>query len=97
MLIPIVEMKEFEKIGFKKMKKPYNECYYLCVAAGIQTIFLSPAMVDIIKWDKNDIRIHKNANCKYKDGRTALEIVCEMVKNNMITSDYLKYKTIKEK
>ena len=26
MLIPIVDMKEFEKVGFKKCKKPYNDC-----------------------------------------------------------------------
>ena len=40
MLIPIVDMKEFEKAGFKRCKKPYDRCYYLCVAKGIQMIFL---------------------------------------------------------
>lgn len=92
MLIPIVDMNEFEKIGFKKCKKPYDECYYLCVARGIQMIFLSPVMVSIIKWKDDDPRIHKKANCKYKDKRTALEIVVEMVKNNMVTCDYLEKK-----
>ena len=89
MLIPIVDMKEFEKAGFKKCKKPYNRCYYLCVAKGIQMIFLSPVMVDIIKWKEDDPRIHKRPNCRYSDGRTALEIVVEMAKNNMISCDYI--------
>ena len=90
MLIPIVDMKEFEKVGFKKCKKPYDKCYYLCVARGIQMIFLSPVMVDIIKWNDDDPRIHKNPNCRFRDKRTALEIVVELVKNNMVTCDYLK-------
>ena len=94
MIIPIVDMKEFEKIGFKKCKKPYDKCYYLCVARGIKMIFLSPVMVDIMKWEENDPRIHKRPNCKYRDCRTALEIVVEMVKNNMITCDYIKNKKI---
>lgn len=89
MIIPIVDMKEFEKAGFKKCKKPYDECYYLCVAKGVQMIFLSPVMVDVIKWKEDDSRIHKRPNCRYKDCRTALEIVVEMAKNNMITCDYL--------
>ena len=90
MLVPIVDMEEFEKIGFKKCRKPYNGCYYLCVAKGIEMIFLSPAMIDIIKWNDEDPRIHKRANCRYRDGRTALEIMCEMIKCNMVTCDYLK-------
>lgn len=89
MIVPIVDIKEFEKVGFKKCKKPYDKCYYLCVAKGIQMIFLSPVMVDIIKWKEDDPRIHKRPNCRYRDCRTALEIVVEMAKNNMITCDYL--------
>ncbi len=90
MLIPIVDMEEFEKVGFKKMKKPYDCCYYLCVAKGIQMIFLSPVMIDIIKWDETDPRIHKKANCKYRDKRTALEIMCKLIQNNMVSCSYLK-------
>lgn len=89
MLIPTVDIKEFEKIGFKKCKEPYNRCYYLCVAKGIQMIFLSPVMIDIIKWQEDDPRIHKRANCRYRDGRTALEIMCELIQANMVTCDYL--------
>ena len=89
MLIPIVDIKEFEKVGFKKCKEPYDMCYYLCVAKGIEMIFLSPVMINIIKWKDDDPRIHKNPNCRYRDGRTALEIMCEMIKNNMVSCDYL--------
>ena len=89
MLVPIVEISEFEKIGFKKCKKPYDECYYLCVAKGIQIIFLSPVMVAIMKWKEDDPRIHKKANCRYRDRRTALEFIVEMAKDNMITCNYL--------
>lgn len=89
MLVPIVDMKEFEKIGFKKCKKPYNMCYYLCFARGIQYIFLSPVMVNICKWQDGDPRIHKHANCRYRDKRTALDFIVELVKNNMISCDYL--------
>ncbi len=28
MLVPITDMKEFEKIGFKKCKKPYDSIIY---------------------------------------------------------------------
>ena len=89
MLIPIVDIKEFEKIGFKMCKKPSGRCYYLCFARGVQYIFLSPKMIDIVNWDDNDPRIHKKANCRYRDRRTALEFIVEMAKNNMITCNYL--------
>lgn len=92
MIKPIVDIKEFEKVGFKKCKKPYNECYYLCVAKGVKMIFLSTVMVNIIDWEDDDPRIHKKANCKYKDNRTALEIVVEMALKGMITCDYLERK-----
>lgn len=89
MLIPTVDIKEFEKVGFKKCKKPYDKCYYLCFSRGIQYIFLSPVMIDIIKWEKADPRIHENANCRYRDKRTALDFLVELVKAGMVTCDYL--------
>lgn len=89
MLVPIKDIKEFEKIGFKKCKKPYDCCYYLCFSRGVQYIFLSSVMVDIVKWEDNDPRIHKNANCKYRDTRTALEFLCELVKKGYVSCDYL--------
>lgn len=59
MLVPKVDMKEFEKIGFKKCKKPYDGCYYLCFSRGVQYIFLSPVMIDIVKWEDNDLEYIK--------------------------------------
>ena len=88
MLIPTVDIKEFEKIGFKKCKKPYDRCYYLAFARGKQYIFLSSKMLNIVKWEENDPRIHKNANCRYKDKRTALEFMCELVKEGYVSLDY---------
>lgn len=92
MLIPIVNTKEFEKVGFKRCKKPYNECYYLCFSHGVQYIFLSPVMIDIVKWKDDDPRIHINANCRYRDSRTALEFMCELIQKNMVSCDYLEMK-----
>lgn len=87
MLVPKVDIKEFEKYGFKKCKEPYgsSNCYYLCVSRGIKMIFVSPVILDITEWDKNDPRIHKRANCRYKDMRTALDIVYELIKADMVT------------
>ena len=92
MLIPIVDIKKFEKVGFKKCKKPYDKCYYFCFARGIQYIFLSTKMLDIVKWEDNDPRIHKKANCRYRDDRTALDFMCELIKANMVSTDYLERK-----
>ena len=89
MLVPIVDMKEFEKVGFKKCKKPYDCCYYLCFSRGVQYIFLSPVMIDINKWEDTDPRIHKNANCRYSDRRTAQDFMCELILNGMVTCKYL--------
>lgn len=89
MLVPIVDMKEFEKVGFKKCKKPYNGCYYLCFSKGIQYIFLSSKMIDINKWEDTDPRIHKKANCRYRDRRTAQDFMCELILNKMVTCNYL--------
>lgn len=92
MLVPTVSMKEFEKVGFKKCKKPYNGCYYLCFSRGIQYIFLSPVMIDIVKWEDDDPRVHKNANCRYRDCRTAQDFMCELIKAGMVSTDYLERK-----
>lgn len=51
-------------------------------------IFISPVMIDILPWRDDDPRIHKNANCKYKDIRTALDIVCEMVEYGLAMVEY---------
>ena len=89
MLVPKAPMEEFIKLGFKKCKRPYNECYYLCFAKGIQYIFLSPVMLNIVDWKDEDPRLHKHPNCKYRDNRTALEFIIELANKGMISCDYL--------
>lgn len=69
MLIPKVEAKEFEKFGFKKCKGEYGKsgCYYLCVARGVKMLFVSDVCFDVNDWNDDDPRIHKDANCRYRD------------------------------
>lgn len=89
MLIPKVEAKEFEKFGFKKCKGEYGKggCYYLCVSRGSKMLFVSSAIFDVNEWRGNDPRIHKDANCRYRDRRTYLDIIYELVKADMLISD----------
>ncbi len=91
MLRPKVDIKEFEKYGFKKCKGEYgkNDCYYLCIARGIKMLFLSPVFFDIINWEADDPRIHKKANCRYRDSRTYIDILYELIKADMLESDLL--------
>ncbi len=79
-------LEEYEKYGFRKCKGSYgkNVCYYLCVSRGNKMIFLSPFMIEIFPWVEDDPRIHKNPNCRYKDNRTAIEIICEMAMNGLL-------------
>lgn len=92
MLIPKVKSEEFEKFGFKKCRGEYgkNGCYYLCVARGAKMLFVSDVYFDVNEWNDNDQRIHKYANCRYRDHRSYLDIIYELIKANMLTSDYLK-------
>ena len=92
MLRPKVKAKEFEKFGFKHCKGIPKElnCYYLCVSRGCKMIFVSDICFDVNDWQDNDTRIHKNANCRYRDERTYLDIIYELIKADMLESDYVK-------
>jgi hypothetical protein len=92
MLIPKVKAKEFEKFGFKKCKGKYgkNGCYYLCVANGAKMLLVSDVYFGVNDWNDNDPRIHKDANCRYSDRRTYLDIIYELIKADMLTSNCLK-------
>lgn len=92
MLIPKVKAEEFEKFGFKKCRGEYGKqgCYYLCVARGAKMLFVSDVYFDVNEWNDNDPRIHKDANCRCRDRRTYLDIIYELIKADMLTSDYLK-------
>ena len=51
-------------------------------------LFVSDVYFDVMDWDKNDPRIHKNANCRYRDNRTALDIIYELIKADMLKSEW---------
>ena len=90
MLTPKVKAKEFAKYGFKRCKgiPRDSECYYLCVARGCKMIFVSDVCFDINDWEKDDPRIHKDANCRYRDNRTALDILYQLIKDDMLESSF---------
>lgn len=88
MLRPKVDIKEFEKYGFKKCKGEYgkNGCYYLCVSRGCKFIFLSKAMLDVQDWKDDDKRIHEKANCRYRDMRTYLDVIYDLINAGLVES-----------
>ena len=90
MLKPKVKAREFERFGFKRCKgiPKESECYYLCIARGCKMLFVSDSYFGVNDWDKNDPRIHKDANCRYRDMRTALDIVYELIKADMLKSEW---------
>lgn len=92
MLIPKVKPSKFEKFGFKKCKGEYgkNGCYYLCVAKDVKMLFVSDVYFGVNDWRDDDPRIHKNANCRYRDYRTYLDIIYELIKAEMLRSDCVK-------
>lgn len=89
MLIPAVEVKEFERFGFKPCRGLSKDlqCYYLCVARGNKFIFVSPKCLMIENWWKHDSRIHARPNCKYRDPRTAIDILYDLIKAGMLKKE----------
>lgn len=87
MLKPNCKAKEFEKFGFKRCKgiAKESECYYLCVARGVKMLFVSDVCFAINDWTSDDPRIHKKANCRYRDNRDVLDIVYDLIKADMLT------------
>ena len=92
MLKPTAPAKEFEKYDFKKCRGDAgkNGCYYLCVASGSKMLFVSDMCFDVQDWEDDDPRIHQKANCKYRDIRTVLDIVYQLIKDNMLESDCIR-------
>ena len=90
MLKPKVKAREFERFGFKRCKgiPKESECYYLCIARGCKMLFVSDSYFGVNDWDKDDPRIHKDANCRYRDNRTALDIIYELIKADMLKSEW---------
>lgn len=83
-----VKAREFERFGFKRCKgiPKESECYYLCIARGCKMLFVSDSYFGVNDWDKDDPRIHKDANCRYRDNRTALDIIYELIKADILES-----------
>lgn len=90
MLKPKVDVREFERFGFKPCKgiAKEDQCYYLCVARGVKMLFVSPAVFDIQDWERDDPRIHDRPNCKYRDIRTTLDILYQLIKADMLKGDW---------
>ncbi|RRJ15492.1 hypothetical protein EHW90_00120 [Lachnoanaerobaculum orale] len=89
MLIPNVDVKEFEKFGFKLCRGiPRDlQCYYLCVARGCEFIFVSPKCFAIEEWRKDDSRIHERPNCRFRSDRTAIDILYDLIKADMLKKE----------
>lgn len=49
-------------------------------------LFVSDVCFAVNDWAENDPRIHKRANCRYRDERDWLDIVYLLIKNNMLRS-----------
>lgn len=90
MLVPKVKVSEFKKYGFKRCKgiQKESECYYLCIKRGSKMLFVSDSYFGVNDWDKNDPRIHTRPNCRYRDNRTALDIIYELIKADMLKSEW---------
>lgn len=78
-----VDKKELKKYGFKKCKKPYNMLYYLCVARGIQVIYIGDGIF-VQDWEEGDPRIHERPNCRYRSNDTVADILFDMIKDGIV-------------
>lgn len=85
-LKPVAKASEFVRFGFKPCRglPKSAESYYLCVKNGHRVMFVDSKHFVESEWPIKDARIHKNANCRYSDKRTATEIECELVVNGLL-------------
>lgn len=54
------------------------------VLQGGAKCFCEQCDFDVNDWIDNDPRIHKDANCRYRDHRTYLDIIYELIKADML-------------
>lgn len=78
-----VTEEQLKKYGFKKCKRPYDMCYYLCVPKGFKMIFIGK-YVEVFDWNDDDPRIHANPNCRFKDTRFVQDILYDMIVDGII-------------
>ena len=89
MIIPNIPLEDFvKKYGFKHCAGQYKDNVYLCVSRGVDIIVVSEYSLQITTWRDNDPRIHKRANCRYSDKRTALEIFYQLVKDGAVKGSW---------
>lgn len=50
-------------------------------------LFVSNSYFDVMNWNEDDPRIHTRPNCRYRDNRTALDIIYELIKADMLKSE----------
>lgn len=60
----------------------------MCVARGSKLIFVSDVLLDVVDWKDDDPRIHKQPNCRYRDMRVTLDIIYELIKADMLKSEW---------
>ena len=89
MLKPTVPLEKFiSDAGFKRCKRPYEAYVYLCVSRGVKMIFVSKVMFAVNDWDDKDPRIHKKANCRYRDKRDVYDIIYQLIKAGMLKTEW---------
>lgn len=77
---------ELKKYGFKRCKRPYEQCFYLCVPRGCKMIFVGK-IVDVFDWEDDDPRIHKKPNYRTKDHSTAMDILYDMIIDDVVVKE----------
>lgn len=53
-------------------------------------LFVSNCCFCVNDWKDDDPRIHKNPNCKYGDKRDYMDIIYELIKADMLKSEWEK-------
>lgn len=76
-------------MGSKNVKGGEDlDLYYLCMARDSKAIFVSPTMIDIQDWERDDSRVHAVANCSYRSKYTSIDILYQLIKADMLKGDW---------
>ena len=69
----------------RERRKKTNVTTYAFLGAA-KCFFVSPVMFDVNEWNDDDPRIHKSANCRYRDQRTYLDIIYDLIAAGLLES-----------
>lgn len=85
-IVPNTDIEEFERFGFKPCKgiSRDKKCYYLCLSKDSTLFFVSPEIFCMEPWEDDDPRVHKRSNCKYRDKRTFIVVLFELINAGML-------------